>query len=139
MIATFASTSVSCVHQHGREVIGTWGDAYIYHFVFQYTIYNTQITIYKITFNRKVNVTCFLDLPAKAPRNAQLKFLRIINRILIPIGPKIQCKDHPAYTYLQDINHEQFHISANGIISREKAKKDTVKPEKVTVFNPLRG
>ena len=106
MIATFASTSARCVHQHGREVIGTWGDAYIYHFVFQYTIYNTQITIYKITFNRKVNVTCFLDFPAKAPRNAQLKFLRIINRILIPIGPKIQCKDHPAYTYLQDINHE---------------------------------
>ena len=139
MIATFSSTSARCVHQHGREVIGTWGDAYIYHFVFQYTIYNTQITIYKITFNRKVNVTCFLDFPAKAPRNAQLKFLRIINRILIPIGPKIQCKDHPAYTYLQDINHEQFRISANGIISREKAKKDTVKPEKVTVFNPLRG
>ena len=131
MISTFPSISPCWMHQHGGKVVDTQGDAF-------YILRYPPITTYKIISNRKANGTCFLDFTIETPKSPQLNFLRIIDRQLIAISQNIMQKDClTSSSYLQDINHQYFQISANRPIRRDKVKQDLMKPEKFTVLKPL--
>ena len=130
MISTFSGISACWVHQHGGKVVDMRGDAF-------YILRYPPITTYKIISNRKANGTCFLDFTKETHKSPQLNFLRIIDRQLIAISQNIMRKDCPTSSYLQDINHQYFQISANRPIPRDKVKQDLMKPEKFTVLKPL--
>lgn len=97
MVNIFPTSSSRCVHQTSGVLAQLAGDAL-------HVSRCLQIEHYSIQYDRKINGTCHLDFPVINSHSNATKFLRIIDRQLLPMSPQIKCSKRPQHTYLKAIN-----------------------------------
>ena len=94
---------------------------------------------YKISFNRKVNNTCYHHFSIKTPYSNVTKFLRIYDKYLVLTSPTMKCADRLTHTYLKDI-HGKFHlITAQSNVSEIHIHEDQDKEMQYWKTKRIRG
>ena len=132
MIHTFPTSSARWVHQKSGVVVHPAGDA-------MHISRCMEIEDYTILFNRTVNETCYRDFPVINEETKSTKFLRIIDRQLIAISPKVNCSERTQHTYLKAENGTYYLITAEGDVKEANISQDTAKEPHDTNLKKLRG
>ena len=132
MLSLFPTSSGRWVHQKSGVVVQNVGDAL-------HVSRCQSVDRYELILNRRLNKTCYQNIPVRLPGNNKTLFLRTSDKHLVPLSPKIHCKDRPMQTYLQDIHGVFFAISQDGHISEVQVQDDTLKEKNGMKLQKIRG
>ena len=115
-------------HEKGSIVEGA-GDAFITHKC-------QNISQYNISWNRKINNTCFHYFPIQTT-GGNWSFLRLTDRNILPSSRIINCTKRPLHTFVVDTLDDLWHINNEGTVTKMSEHIHQVKfPHLIT---PPRG
>ena len=132
IITTFPSSASRWIHPEAGVIIHPVGDALQLHQCL-------KVSQYSIILSRKINNTCYTDFPIQRSGTNETRFLRLSDRQMVHLSPKINCSHRPQHTFIRDVHGEFYMVMSNGSYSLVTPEKTT--PFQTTHFTlkPIRG